>query len=286
LSMFKILVVVNLGMCLAHSEQNPILERQRLRTASNRNMRNKILSMLSKQQSSRGGSSAQQSPSQQFPGHNPVDVTERIQSFFPECGMDDYYQRQLPQDPADTGYLMYKIKFPSPPPGSSLRVADARLRIFMPPSAEAEAAKTTANTAADPTKPVDTENCSSEERYRITVSWIQLRNHHSFVAESVMLDTTMVDQSYTGWLSFNVIGAARNWYRHKHRPAAISIDIEDMKRRSVKASEILQTMNCSSTVAGGIGEGQEARLIMVSQHYPLTVGVNPPPASRGVCVLY
>jgi len=299
LSMFIIVLVVNLGMCLvhAHSEQNHILERQRLRSASNRNMRNKILSMLSKQQSSRAGTTSQQNPRLEYSNPSTVEVTERIQSFFPECGMDDYYERQLPQDSAETSYLIYNLKFPNPPSGSSLRVADARLRIFMPPSPELKAG---ADTAVDLTKPVETENCSSEERYRITVSWIQLRNHHSFVGESVMLDTTMVDQSYTGWLSFNVIGAARNWYRHKHRPAAIAIQIEDMKRRPVKASEILQTMNCSSTVAGSssgqqdqqaqmsmVPQGQEARLIMVSQHYPLARGIKQPPAaSRGVCVLY
>jgi hypothetical protein len=91
--------------------------------------------------------------------------------------MDDYYERQRPQDSAETSYLIYNLKFPNPPSGSSLRVADARLRIFMPPSPELKAGS---DTAVDPTKPVETENCSSEERYRITVSWIQLRNHHSF----------------------------------------------------------------------------------------------------------
>ena len=78
---------------------------------------------------------------------------------------------------------MYNIKFPSTPAGSTLRVADARLRLYMQAASHQDADNFVAGgaTRGDGTAASDdTENCSSEERFRITVSWLQMKNHHSF----------------------------------------------------------------------------------------------------------
>ncbi len=47
--------------------------------------------------------------------------------------------------------------------------------------------------------------------------------------------------------NYNMNNMLRNWYRHKHRPAAIAIQVEDMRRRPIKTSEILHTSNCTNT---------------------------------------
>ena len=84
---------------------------------------------------------------------------------------------------------MYNIKFPSTPAGSTLRVADARLRLYMQAASHQDADNFVAGgaTRGDGTAASDdTENCSSEERFRITVSWLQMKNHHSFGKNNIL----------------------------------------------------------------------------------------------------
>ncbi|XP_023320924.1 uncharacterized protein LOC111695731 isoform X2 [Eurytemora carolleeae] len=165
----------------------------------------------------------------------PMDFTERVQSFFPECDIDDNYLLQLPDTP-NSEILIFKIKFPVPRPGTLLSIVEARLRMFKLHSEMIE----------------DTPDCPREQRMRITASWIQLKNHANSdaVAETVMLDSIMVDLSVNGWISLDVTGAVRSWYNHPHRPSAVLVEVENSRRETLQTRNLLQPLNCSSSSAG------------------------------------
>ena len=89
--------------------------------------------------------------------------------------VEDRYLRQLPRA-TDSTTLMFSLRFPSPPPGHTLSVADARLRLFKTPVEDVSANDVLAGGPA--AAPADGDNCPSENRYRITVSWLQLKSRH------------------------------------------------------------------------------------------------------------
>ena len=115
----------------------------------------------------------------------PMDFTERVQSFFPECkffkfevfvwfdnvikltffvigsgDIDDHYLLQLPDSP-NSEILIFKIRYPLPRPGTVLSIGEAKLRMFKLPTEDT----------------LEDEDCPKERRMRITASWIQLKNH-------------------------------------------------------------------------------------------------------------
>eukprot|EP00092_Neocalanus_flemingeri_P006428 GFUD01006925.1.p1 GENE.GFUD01006925.1~~GFUD01006925.1.p1 ORF type:complete len:498 (-),score=113.70 GFUD01006925.1:444-1937(-) len=158
-----------------------------------------------------------------------IDYTERVQSFFPECNYKHKTRLilQAPEDP-NIDIHFFKIKFPSARAGSQLSINAAKLRIYKIGAA----------------RPTPRPNCPPENKIRITVSWLKLRNSGIRPAEQVMLDSVMVDGSIAGWTTLDVTGAVRSWYQHQHMPMALMIEVEDISKRDLNAKQFLQTIKC------------------------------------------
>jgi len=159
-----------------------------------------------------------------------IDYTERVQSFFPECNYKHKTRLilQAPEDP-NIDIHFFKIKFPSARLGSKLSINAAKLRIYK----------------LGVGNPTSSPNCPPENKIRITVSWLKLRNSGIRPAEQVMLDSVMVDGSIAGWTTLDVTGAVRSWYQHQHMPMALMIEVEDISKRDLNAKQFLQTIKCS-----------------------------------------
>ena len=123
---------------------------------------------------------------------------------------------QAPEDP-NIDIHLFKIKFPTARAGSKLSINEAQLRLYK---------LGVANPTSNP-------NCPPENKIRITVSWLKLKNSgirpgvifdfysnicliQNVLAEQVMLDSVMVDGSIAGWTQLDVTGAVRSWYKHRH----------------------------------------------------------------------
>jgi len=130
-----------------------------------------------------------------------IDYTQRVQSFFPECNYRHKTRLilQAPEDP-NIDIHLFKIKFPTARAGSKLSINEAQLRLYK---------LGVANPTSNP-------NCPPENKIRITVSWLKLKNSGIRPAEQVMLDSVMVDGSIAGWTQLDVTGAVRSWYKHRH----------------------------------------------------------------------
>jgi hypothetical protein len=158
-----------------------------------------------------------------------IDYTERVQSFFPEC---NYKQKtrlilQAPEDP-NIEIHFFKIKFPTARAGSKLSINAAKLRLYK----------------LGVSSPTFSPNCPPENKIRITVSWLKLRNKGIRPADQVMLDSVMVDGSTTGWTTLDVTGAVRSWHQHQHMPMALMLEVEDIGKRDLDAKKYLQTIKC------------------------------------------
>jgi len=158
-----------------------------------------------------------------------IDYTQRVQSFFPECNYRHKTRLilQAPEDP-NIDIHLFKIKFPTARAGSKLSINEAQLRLYK---------LGVANPTSNP-------NCPPENKIRITVSWLKLKNSGIRPAEQVMLDSVMVDGSIAGWTQLDVTGAVRSWYKHRHMPMALMIEVEDINKRDLNAKQFLQTIKC------------------------------------------
>lgn len=160
-----------------------------------------------------------------------IDYTERVQSFFPECNYKHKTRLilQAPEDPNIEIHL-FKIKFPVARAGSKLSINAAKLRVYK----------------LGVTSPTSSPNCPPENKIRITVSWLKLRNSGIRPAEQVMLDSVMVDGSTPGWTTLDVTGAVQSWHQHQHMPMALMIEVEDISKRDLNAKRYLQSIKCGS----------------------------------------
>jgi len=158
-----------------------------------------------------------------------IDYTERVQSFFPECNYKHKTRLilQAPEDP-NIEIHFFKLKFPTARPGSKLSINAAKLRLYK----------------LGVSSPTSSPNCPPENKIRITVSWLKLRNTGIRPAEQVMLDSVMVDGSIAGWTTLDVTGAVRSWYQHQHMPMALMLEVEDISKRDLNAKKYLQTIKC------------------------------------------
>jgi len=168
-----------------------------------------------------------------------IDYTERVQSFFPECNYKHKTRLilQAPEDP-NIDIHFFKIKFPTARAGSKLSINAAKLRLY-------KLGVPSSTSSPNPnTDPNSSPNCPPENKIRITVSWLKLRNTGIRPANQVMLDSVMVDGSTPGWTTLDVTGAVRSWYQHQHMPMALMLEVEDIAKRDLNAKNYLQTIKC------------------------------------------
>jgi len=168
-----------------------------------------------------------------------IDYTERVQSFFPECNYKHKTRLilQAPEDP-NIEIHFFKIKFPTARTGSKLSINAAKLRLYKLGSpSPTSSPNSNPSSSANP-------SCPPENKIRITVSWLKLRNTGLRPANQVMLDSVMVDGSTAGWTTLDVTGAVRSWYQHQHMPMALMLEVEDIGKRDLNAKKYLQSIKC------------------------------------------